>query len=438
MKKAGLKIGAVSDGSIATEVGLEQGDTILSLNGHPLTDILDYYFYTRDSLVSIDLLKQNGEQWDLEIEKDPDQDLGVDFECTGLESITRCANKCIFCFVDQMPGGLRGSLYVKDDDYRLSFMQGSFITLTNMSFQDFKRIARLRLSPLYVSVHATNPELRVKILGNPRAGDIYKRLQYLAGKGIEIHTQAVICPGVNDGDELDRTVADMVSLWPGVRSLAVVPVGLTAQREGLSNIRNFTQQEAALIVNKVKGWQDCCLKSFDYPFVFAGDEFYFLADARIPPLGRYADFPQTENGVGLTRLFMDEWRRAKRKIPAEMPRPLKISLVTGLLGKRILDPVVERLNRVNNLEIAVVAVKNKFFGESVTVAGLLTGQDILKKREELKDSHMVIMPAAVLRKDGRVMLDGMTVEELAEELGVSVRMAEGPYELVNIIKESNG
>lgn len=437
MKKAGLRIGAVTDGSIATEVGLEQGDTILSLNGHPLTDILDYYFYTRDSLVSIDLLKQNGEQWDLEIEKDPDQDLGVDFECTGLETITRCANKCIFCFVDQMPGGLRGSLYVKDDDYRLSFMQGSFITLTNMSDQDFKRIARLRLSPLYVSVHATNPELRVKILGNPRAGDIYKRLQYLAGKGIEIHTQAVICPGVNDGDELDRTVADMVTLWPGVRSLAVVPVGLTAQREGLSNIRNFTQQEAALIVNKVKGWQDCCTKSFDYPFVYAGDEFYFLAGARIPALGRYADFPQTENGVGLTRLFMDEWSKAKRKIPAEIPRPLKISLVTGLLGKRILDPVVERLNQVNNLDISVVVVKNEFFGESVTVAGLLTGQDILKKREELEDS-LVILPAAVLKKDGQVMLDGMTPEELAAKLGVPVRMAEGPQELVNILKESNG
>jgi len=437
VKKAGLRIGAVTDGSIATEMGLEQGDTIMSLNGHPLTDILDYYFYTRDSLVSIDLLKRNGEQWDLEIEKDPDQDLGVDFECSGLESITRCANRCIFCFVDQMPGGLRDSLYVKDDDYRLSFMQGSFITLTNMSSQDFKRIARLRLSPLYVSVHATNPELRVKILGNPRAGDIYKRLQYLAEEGIEIHTQAVICPGVNDGDELDRTVADMVALWPGVRSLAVVPVGLTAQREGLSNIRNFTQQEAALIVNKVKGWQDCCIKSFDYPFVYAGDEFYFLAGARIPALGRYADFPQTENGVGLTRLFMDEWSRAKRKLPAEIPRPLRISLVTGLLGKRILDPVVERLNQVNNLDISVVVVKNNFFGESVTVAGLLTGQDILKKREELKDS-LVILPATVLKKDGQVMLDGMTPEELADKLGVPVRMAEGPQELVNILKESNG
>jgi len=437
VKKAGLKIGSVTGGSIAKEVGLEKGDTILSLNGHPVTDILDYYFYTRDSLVNIDILKQSGEHWDLEIEKETDQELGVDLECTGLESITRCANKCIFCFVDQMPGGLRDSLYVKDDDYRLSFMQGSFITLTNMSDQDFKRIARLRLSPLYVSVHASNPELRVKILGNPRAGDVYKRLQYLAEKGIEIHTQAVICPGVNDGDELDRTVADMVSLWPGVRSLAVVPVGLTAQREGLSSIRSFTQQEALLIINKVKGWQDCCNKSFGYPFVFAGDEFYFLANTRIPHMERYADFPQTENGVGLTRLFKDEWIRAKRKLPAEMPRPLRISLVTGLLGKKVLDPVADRLNRISNLEVKVVAVKNKFFGESVTVAGLLTGRDILRAREELKDS-LVILPATVLRKDRCVMLDDMTAEELSADLGVPVRTAEGPRELVNILKESNG
>ncbi|MFZ5632686.1 MAG: DUF512 domain-containing protein [Bacillota bacterium] len=433
MKDRGLTVGRVADGSIAAETGVEPGDTIVSINGRAVTDLLDYYFFVRDPLVTIGLLKEAGECWELEIEKDCDQDLGIEFKTTGLEKITACRNKCIFCFVDQMPEGLRKSLYIKDDDYRLSFLQGTFITLTNTPEQELSRISGLRLSPLYVSVHTTNPELRKKMMGNPRAGEILRQLEYLAGQGIEIHTQAVLCPGINDGRELDKTVADLVGLWPGIKSLAVVPVGLTGRREGLYPLRQFKSAEAGEIVNKVRGWQDGCLKSFNYPFVFASDEFYFLAGREIPPRRRYADFPQTENGVGLTRLFLDEWSRVKRKIPGEINRPLSVVMVTGRLGRPILQPVAEHLNRVKNLSARVLAVKNDFFGHTVTAAGLLTGRDILKYKDQLTKSDMVILPSAVIRHEGHFTLDGMTPEELEADIGVTLRTAAGPAELVDII-----
>ncbi|MFZ5649595.1 MAG: DUF512 domain-containing protein [Bacillota bacterium] len=438
MKYRGLTVRSVMDGSIAEEVGLEKGDALISINGRAIADILDYYFYIRENLVNIEVIKESGGRWDLEVEKDGEEDLGVEFKSTGLENITRCANKCIFCFVDQMPEGMRDTLYIKDDDYRLSFLQGSFITLTNMSSHDFKRVAGLRLSPLYVSVHTTNPELRASMIGNKRAGNVLKNLRFLIENGIEVHTQAVICPGINDGEELERTVSDLAGLWPGVRSLAVVPVGLTAKRKGLFEIRRFGPDEAALVVSRVRGWQDRCLKKFDYPFVFAGDEFYLTAGAEIPASRRYADFPQIENGVGLTRIFRDDWAAAKRRLPKQSTKPLKIKLVTGLLGEKVIQPVVSDLNRIINMQAEVVAVKNEFFGEMVTVAGLLTGGDILKYSEKLKDGDMVILPGSVLRKGSSTLLDDMTPGDLSKALGVPAETAEGPDDLVNIIKKLTG
>lgn len=438
MKKKGLTVGHVAAGSIAAEVGVEAGDTVLSVNSRPLTDLLDYLFYSKERLLIIEIEKNNGDLWELEIEKAPEPDLGVEFAATGLEKIKSCANKCIFCFVDQMPGGLRETLYVKDDDYRLSFLQGSFITLTNLWDRDFQRISRLRLSPLYVSVHTTNPDLRKRIMGSPRAGEIMDRLNYLTARGIELHAQAVICPDVNDGRELDRTVSDLAGLWPGVRSLAVVPAGLTAMRQGLYPIRQFSPDEASEIVGRVRGWQDRLLKSFKYPFVFASDEFYFLAGWDIPPRTRYADFPQTENGVGLARLFLDEWSRAKRKIPGEIKKPLSVSLVTGILGRRLLEPVADSLNTVKNLKASVVAIENSFFGRTVTVAGLLTGKDILGSRDRMKGSDIVIIPESVTRRDSHLTLDQMTVEDLKAGIGAEVATASGPAELIRIIKKAAG
>ncbi|MCL6609929.1 MAG: DUF512 domain-containing protein [Peptococcaceae bacterium] len=438
MKKHGLTVGRVAAGSIAGEAGVEPGDLVVSINGHAVTDVLDYHFYGRDSLVVMELQKENGERRELEIENDPGQGLGIEFKTTGLEKITRCANKCLFCFVDQMPGGLRKTLYIKDDDYRLSFLQGSFVTLTNMTERDLNRVAGLRLSPLYVSVHTTNPELRRKMLGNPRAGEIIDQIGYLARRGIEIHSQAVICPGINDGGELEKTVADLAGLWPGVRSLAVVPVGITSLRDGLFPLRRFSPAEAAGIVERVREWQKTFLKSFNYPFVFAGDEFYFLAGRRVPPRRWYADFPQTENGVGLTRLFLDRWAGVRKKLPPRIKKPLSVCLVTGALGRMIMEPVAGRLNRVENLRAGVLAVRNGFFGPTVTVAGLLTGRDILKHRDELKKWDLVILPDSMLRRDGPITLDGMSPEDLERTVGRPVRTASGPAQMVRVIREAAG
>ena len=438
MKKPGLTVEYTAAGSIAEEVGVEPGDVVLSVNGTNIADMLDYLFFVKESQVSIDLQKSNGEQWELDIEKDPDQDLGIYFKNTGLEKISRCANKCLFCFVDQMPKDLRKTLYIKDDDYKLSFLQGSFITLTNISDHDLDRIIKLRLSPLYVSVHTTNPDLRIKVLGNPRAGEIMKQIRRLVQGGIELHTQAVICPGLNDGDELDRTVADLADLWPGVRSLAVVPVGTTAFRKGLFDLRPFETAEAAQVVNKVRGWQDGCLKTLEYPFVFASDEFYFLAQKKVPSHQRYADFPQIENGVGLTRIFLNQWTSTKKTLPVGLKKPLLVSLVTGILGKSVLEPVAERLNQIENLQVNVVVAKNEFFGHTVTVAGLLTGQDILRHHEELQNSDLVVLPDAMMRRDCPLTLDEMSPEDIEKAIGVPVKTALGPAELVETIIEAAG
>jgi len=438
VKQGGLTVSKVLDDGIAQEMGLEQGDSLVSINGHRVIDVLDYYFYSKDYFIDIVLKKANGESWQLEIEKDYDQDLGVEFSSTGLEKINRCVNKCLFCFVDQMPEGMRETLYIKDDDYRLSFLQGSFITLTNATEKDLKRIAGLRLSPLYVSVHATNPDLRKKIMGSPRASEIVRQLEYLTSNGIEVHTQAVLCPGINDGAEMDRTVSDLVQLWPGVKSLAVVPVGLTGSREGLFPIKKFTREEALVTVRKVKAWQDRCLKDFNYPFVFASDEFYLLAGTNIPARSRYGDFPQTENGVGLTRLFLDQWSRVKKSIPPRSASPIKVLLVTGLLGEIVLQPVLTYLNSIENLKVGALAIKNSFFGEMVTVSGLLTGNDILKEMARIKSYDLIILPSSVLKKDSGVMLDGISPEEIEALAGVPVRVAEGPFELAEIIKKVMG
>lgn len=433
VKIKGLAVGHVTPGSIAAELEVEPGDAVVSVNGQDLTDVLDYYFAARDGLVVIGLKKKDGQRLDLEIEKDPEEDIGIEFSSTGLEKVTRCANKCVFCFVDQMPRGMRDSLYIKDDDYRLSFLQGSFVTLTNLADLDIDRIARLRLSPLYVSVHTTDPGLRVKLMGSPRAGKIMDQLERLVREGIEIHTQAVICPGMNDGALLDRTISDLAGLWPGVKSLAVVPVGLTGTREGLFAIRRPGPGEAADIVDLVEARQDGFIKSFNHPFVFASDEFYLLAGREIPPRRRYADFPQTENGVGLARIFLDEWQRVKKKIPEEIERPLEVALVTGALARPLLAPVARRLNRVKNLSAVVVAVENSFFGSSVTVAGLLTGRDILGAADRIRGSRLAVLPSSVMRRDVSMTLDGMTREDLEASLGLPVKTASGPSELVNLI-----
>lgn len=431
--KNSMKVMEVIPGSIGEQMGVQPGDGIMAINNRPVRDIIDYRFLTCEAELTVSLVKGNSEEWILDIEKDFDDDLGLVFKNDGLGRIKRCRNKCVFCFLAQLPEGMRKTLYFNDDDYRLSFFHGNFVTLTNVSRQDLKRIVDRRLSPLYISVHTTNPLLREKMLNNKQAGNIMKQLAFLAAGDIQMHAQAVLCPGINDGPELKRTIGDLYSLWPATHSLALVPVGLTRYRKELFPLDAYNKKEAQKVLETVKIWQDRCLRQSGYPFVFAGDEFYLLAGAQPPGNKYYADFPQTENGVGLARIFLNEWAKVSENLPQKLNYSRKMTIATGISGEQALGPVVERLNRIRNLNIRLCGIVNRFFGEKITVAGLLTAQDLY---EGLKGSDLgdcLVIPSVMLRSDDQIFLDNLQVSQLAGRLGVPVAVAKGPQELVEII-----
>jgi len=423
----------VVSGGIADQLGVEPGDRLKSINGELVGDILDYRFLTCAEIISVLLKKESGEEWILDIEKDYEEDLGICFKQEGLGRIKRCQNNCIFCFLAQMPKGMRKTLYFNDDDYRLSFLHGNFITLTNLSKRDLERIVKLRLFPLYISVHTTNASLRNKMLNNPRSGKIMEQLAILAQGGIGMHTQAVVCPGINDGPELQKTINDLYSLWPAVNSLAVVPAGLTRYREGLFPLKGFTREKARDVLALVEESQKWCLKQGGYPFVFAGDEFYLAAGREFPGALRYGGFPQTENGVGIARLFMDEWAKISKKLPEEPPAPISATIVTGVAGRKLLIPVIDRLNRVKRLKVDLRVIENSFFGEKVTVAGLLTPDDVYRTLKDTELGDVVVIPSIMLKKDEPVFLDGSRLKDLAEKLKANVVLADGPRGIVEVI-----
>ena len=428
----GLEIFRVEPDSIAGELGLAPGDRVVAINGEPVRDLLDFRFLEAEENLSIDIKKVGGEEWILDVEKDYDEILGIDFGAGGFGRTRCCANKCLFCFVDQMPAGMRETLYIKDDDYRLSFWSGNFITLTNLSDNDLQRIIGQRMSPLYISVHTTSPKLRTRMLGNDRAGLILKQLSYLAKAGIEMHTQVVLCPGLNGGGELERTVADLAGLWPAVSSLAVVPVGLTRFRRGRYPLRAVTGDEACELVRWVHLKQEEFMAKMKYPFIFASDEFYLQSGEPVPPARRYVGFPQVENGVGLTRLFLDEWQEIEKTLPKEVLN-LKATLITGQLGEKILGPVAARLNGVKGLEVNVKAIENHFFGKQVTVAGLVTGTDILNQVVPWEIGDLLVLPSVMLKKDATVFLDNLTPGDLTNRLKTRVATVAGPRQLVEVL-----
>ena len=434
MNSRGLTVARVKPGSIAEEIGIGQGDRLTAINGMPVRDLIDYCFLEADEIVTLDFKKADGEEWVLELEKDYDQDLGLEFEGAGFGPTIRCTNHCIFCFVDQMPPGMRKTLYVKDDDYRLSFWSGNFITLTNLTEKEMQRIVSMRLSPLYISVHTTNPELRRRMLGNKKAGLIMKQLQELAAAGIEMHTQVVACPGINDGRELARTVEDLSGLWPEVRSLAVVPVGLTRFRQNCYPLRGYTRAGARELLRWLQARQEEFLTTLGNPFVFASDEFYLLSGEEIPPVERYAGFPQLKNGVVLTRLFLEEWEKARARLFRKRVEK-KITLVTGVLGEQLLNPVVAALNQVEGLQASLKVIRNRFFGESTTVAGLITGTDLLSQVRPPETGDLLVLPAVSLKKDEPVFLDGISLPELGRRLKVPVAAVAGPDQLVDVLLE---
>lgn len=426
-------ISKVLPDSIAMEAGLEAGDRLITVDGENVRDIIDLSFALADENVELLIEKSNGERELLEIEKDYDEDLGIEFESAVFDGVRRCANRCIFCFVDQMAPGMRESLYVKDDDYRLSFLYGNFVTLTNITPQDMDRIRRLHLSPLYISVHTTNGALREKMLNNKNAGKIMSQLDTLITNGIEMHTQIVLCPDINDGSELEKTIGDLYALHPNVLSMAIVPVGLSRYRENCYSLQVFTPQQALDVVTMVNKWQQKCRKENGTSFVYLSDEFYLAAGQPIPEYDFYDGFPQLENGIGLIRNFLHEWEQ--EAIAGDgYKEPHHIDVLCGVSAEKILGPLLDAV-KIPNLTIRVISVENNFFGTDITVSGLLTGQDILATLGQDQGKRTgVIIPGTSLRKGEGIFLDNMTLDELERRAAVPVRAAYGAEDLRQLLQ----
>lgn len=427
----------VVPGSIAEEMGIVSGDVLLAVNDHEIEDVFDYRYLMKDEYVEVLVRKADGEEWLLEIDKDYDEELGVEFENSLMSDYRSCSNKCIFCFIDQMPPGMRETLYFKDDDSRLSFLQGNYITLTNMSEHDVERIIRMQLAPINISVQTTNPELRCKMLNNRFAGEKLRFLDRFYEGHVEMNAQIVCCKGVNDGEELRRSITDLMKYLPFLRSVSVVPAGITKYREGLYPLELFTKEEAGTVIDMIEAYQKICFDQYGLHFVHASDEFYLLAERDLPEEERYDGYIQLENGVGMMRLFREEFAAAMREIANDqygqrrlwdMERTLTIA--TGKLASFVIREAAEELCRVcPRLTIHVCPIRNDFFGETITVAGLVTGQDLiaqLKERQQAGENlgDTLLLPSNMLRSGERVFLDDVTVQDVERALGLSVIVTE--------------
>ena len=413
-------IKSVEEGSIAWEMGIEPGDRLLQINGSIIEDVFDYHYYTNDEELLILIQKENGEEWELEIEKDYDEDLGIEFEQGLMDEYRSCRNKCMFCFIDQMPKGMRDTLYFKDDDSRLSFLQGNYITLTNMSDHDIQRIVDYHLEPINVSIHTTNPELRCKMLHNRFAGDALKKIQILYDGGITMNGQIVLCKGINDGEELERSIRDMTKWLPNLQSVSVVPVGLTKFRDGLYPLEPFTKEDAKEVLGIIHKWQKKIYEEYGIHFIHAGDEWYLLAEEELPEEERYDGYLQLENGVGMLRLLLNEFEEAYEPLAGD-GREIHLSMATGKLAYPYLKEMLERLKaKYPNLNVNLFEIRNDFFGERITVAGLITGQDLIAQLKGQDLGEALLRPCSMLRSGEEVFLDDVTVTELSDALQVPI------------------
>jgi len=425
LKRNGAIIKSVSGGSIAEEMGFMPGDEILEINGQKLRDIIDYRFFISEDNISL-LLKREGEKCLFEIEKDSSEEMGIDFTSDLFDGLIKCRNKCIFCFVDQTPRGMRKELYIKDDDYRLSFLYGNFITLNNTGEEDLRRIVNLRLSPLYISVHSLSPAKRKLLFGIRKNDHIYEKLKFLAEGNIRLHTQVVVCPGINDGEELDDTIKKLGEFYPEVQSLAIVPAGLTRHREGLYPLKPFDVTGATGIINQVEHRQKYFRGKINTNFVFLADEFYIMASKPFPPYEHYEGFPQLENGVGMAVNFLSPLFSAieKKEFRPVRKKNKKFTLVSGLSSFPVLSRLEDIFRNIPGLEADTVYCRNRFWGESVTVSGLLTGQDIYNTLKERNYGDEIFISENTVRPDG-VFLDDLTLEELSSSLKRPVKWVSG-------------
>lgn len=422
VKKVNNVISKVYKNSIAEELGIEVGDLLMSINGQTIHDIIEYRFLLSDEYLEVEIKKINGEIYIYEIEKDYDDDLGIEFTNPIIDQAKSCRNKCVFCFIDQLPKGMRETLYFKDDDSRLSFLQGNFVTLTNMSEEDIDNIIKYRISPINISVHTTNPELRQKMINNRFAGKLYSIMQRLADAQIQMNCQIVLCPGYNDKEELTRTISDLEQLYPYVNSAAIVPVGITKHRSHLPNLDIFDQKTANETIDQIQNLQKMYLDKIGTRFAFLSDEFYIIANRKLLEYDEYEGFIQFENGVGMISKLEREIQEYLMKISqAQKTRKKKISIATGHSAFEFIKKMADEImNECKDVEINVFKIVNNFFGETITVSGLITATDII---EQLKDEDLgetLYIPRSMLKADEEIFLDNITLDELQKTMNIEV------------------
>lgn len=418
MKKHEHIVKSLIPGGIGEELGIEPGDKLLAINGSEIQDVFDYYYYEESEQLLLLIEKPDGEEWELEIEKDEDESLGIEFDQSLMDEYRSCRNKCMFCFIDQMPKGMRETLYFKDDDSRLSFLQGNYITLTNMSDHDVERIVKYRLEPINISFQTTNPELRCKMLHNRFAGEALKKVDILYRGQIEMNGQIVLCKGVNDGEELERTIRDLTGYLPYLKSVSIVPVGLTKYRDGLYPLEPFTKEDAREVLSVIHRWQEKIYQEHGIHMIHAGDEWYVLAEEEVPEEERYDGYLQLENGVGMMRLLFNEVQEALSAVTGD-GRQREISLATGRLMYPYIGKILEEIRKkFPNITTHLYAIRNDFFGERITVSGLITGQDLTGQLKGQPLGERLLLPCNMLKIGEPVFLDDFTLEEVENSLQV--------------------
>ncbi len=433
----GHKICNVLPGSIGEEAGLKPGDFVVSINGKEIIDIFDYQYLSDEEYLEVLIRQEDGEEWILEVEKDEDEDLGLEFENGLMDEYRSCRNKCIFCFIDQMPPGMRDTLYFKDDDSRLSFLQGNYVTLTNLTDHDIDRIIHYHLSPINISVHTTNPELRCRMLHNRFAGEALKKIDRLWKEGVEMNGQIVLCRGYNDKDELDRTIRDLSVYCPVMESVSVVPVGLTRYRQGLTPLEPLTKEDAEDAIDRIEKWQRIFFEKYGLHFIHASDELYLLARRPLPEEPRYDGYLQLENGVGMLRLMLEEADQALHGDEAGMyelsgKKPRRVSAVSGTLAAPFIRMIAAQVTaRFPRVSVEVCEITNDFFGDSITVSGLITGRDLIRQLQGRDLGESLLLPANMFKSDEEIFLDDVTKEDVEKALQVPVVIVKSSgYELV--------
>ena len=418
MRKVNTTIKYIEPYSIAEDAGIEVGDKLISINGHDFHDILEYRYLTAEYEVTLEILKKDGTTEVITVENDYD-DIGIEFEEGLIDEAQSCRNKCIFCFIDQLPKGMRETVYLKDDDTRLSFLQGNYVTLTNMSDEEIDRLIKMRVSPINVSVQATNPELRCKMLNNRFAGKCYDIMKKFAANNIYMNCQIVLCPEINDGKELDRSISELAALFPNVNSVSIVPVGLTRYRDGLYPLKPFTKETSAQTIKQVETWQKKLYDKLGTRLIYLSDEFYLNAELPIPDAEVYEGFPQLENGVGLIASMAEEFDSAI-KLVKNKKYDRNVTLVTGEAAASFITGLSERLMEKTDVKITVYAIKNNFFGGGVNVSGLVTGGDIIDQLKDKPIGDIMLIPHSMLRDEDGIFLDDLTVSDVEKALNVKI------------------